>query len=222
MVWLAYGMVAVLSYLLGSVNTSIVISKFYANDDIRNHGSGNAGMTNMLRTYGVFPAVMTAVGDFLKGVLAVVLARYLIFPVLFDLPRRGALGIDVGYIAGIFVLLGHVYPLYFKFKGGKAVMTTLGVIFILDPIVLVLLLAIALPFIFKTRYVSLGSVLGAALFAPLTALMHWLRGQPILADTLSALVIGILVLILHRGNIHRLLTGTEKKFTPPQKEKNNE
>lgn len=215
----AYAVVIVVSYVIGSLNFSIIVSRLYAGDDVRKHGSGNAGMTNTLRTYGIKPAVYTALGDFLKSVVAVLLARYLIFPRLFGFHAAGGpLQVDIGYIAAFFVLVGHAYPIFFGFKGGKGVMTALGAILVLDPILLPLLLLVAMPFIIKTRYISLGSILGAALFPVFTFIKRLIEGRNPWMDSLCALAIGGFVLILHRGNIKRLLTGQEKQFTPPNKE----
>ena len=197
--------VAVFSYLLGSISFAIIVSRIYAKDDVRDHGSGNAGMTNILRTYGKGPAVFTALGDFCKGLLAVILAR-----VLFG--RMNIAFVDAGYIAGLFVILGHLFPVYFGFRGGKGVMTALGIIFIVNPLVFLIIAGIFVPLVFITRIVSLGSVLGAIAFPFVTWGMQVWRGRPALYDSVCAAAIGAIVLIMHRENIKRLLSGTERKF----------
>ena len=203
--WLSFGMVAVSSYLLGSFNFAIIISKAAAQGDVRAHGSGNAGMTNMLRTYGTGKAALTALGDFLKAIAAVLLAR-----LVFAGDAFGA--IEAGYLAGFFVLLGHLFPLYFGFKGGKGVITTLGIALILNPIVFLILIAVFLPLVFITRIVSLGSILGAICYPALTFALRSLQGRPALFETLCAVVLAGIIICMHRSNIKRLLSGTENRF----------
>ena len=205
--------VAVLSYLLGSCNFAIILSKIFKKDDVRNHGSGNAGMTNILRTYGKKAAFFTALGDFSKAVIAVQLARY-----LFDFGGIEPV-CDPGYIAGLFVLLGHVFPLYFGFKGGKGVMTTLGVLFMVNPIVFLIICVIFVPLIFITRIVSLGSVCGAIAYPIVTFAVRLLQGRPDVFETVCTIITGGLVLYVHRSNIKRLLNGTENRFEPKKKKK---
>ena len=119
------------AYLLGSVDTGILVSKFVYHDDVRNHGSGAAGMTNMLRTFGKKAAAMTATGDVLKGVLAVCIGRWLFHMLPADAGVSPYLGV---YLAAIFAVLGHLYPLYFGFKGGKGrpASSPLGIIISLE------------------------------------------------------------------------------------------
>ena len=126
-------MAALAAYLMGSINFAVLVSRIYAKDDVRRHGSGNAGMTNMLRTYGVGPAFFTGVGDFSKGALAVLVGR-MIFQQL------GVTAMDGGFVGAAFVLLGHLYPIFFHFKGGKGVLTSCGVILLLNPIVFCILI----------------------------------------------------------------------------------
>ena len=121
------------AYLLGSVDTGILVSKFVYHDDVRNHGSGAAGMTNMLRTFGKKAAAMTATGDVLKGVLAVCIGRWLFHMLPADAGVSPYLGV---YLAAIFAVLGHLYPLYFGFKGGKGVLVAAGAILAIQPVLL--------------------------------------------------------------------------------------
>lgn len=203
---------AVVSYLLGSVNCAIIVSRVIKKDDVRNHGSGNAGMTNILRTYGKRMAAATAAGDFLKAILAIIFARWMF-------GRFCVSGVDAGYIAGIFVILGHVYPLYFRFRGGKGVMTTLGVMFLVNPIVFLIIVIVFVPLVFITKIVSLSSVLGAIVFPVLTYAVAVWRGDPAVLNTAFALVYTVVVLVMHRENIKRLLSGTEHKFGQNDKKK---
>ncbi|MCL2033904.1 MAG: glycerol-3-phosphate 1-O-acyltransferase PlsY [Oscillospiraceae bacterium] len=198
--------IAAVSYLIGSVNFAIIVSKAVAREDIRTKGSGNAGMTNILRTYGKGPAAVTAVGDFSKAILAIALSR-----VLFNHFGLGDM-IDAGYIAGIFVLLGHIRPLYFGFRGGKGVMTTLGIIVVINPLVGLIIAAVFIPVMFITKIVSIGSVLGAIAYPVITWLTDYLRGRTAVLDIVFAVVYMVIVLYMHKSNIKRLLNGTENKF----------
>ena len=202
--------VAVLSYLLGSLNFAIIISGMYAKGDIRQHGSGNAGMTNILRTYGKGPAIGTAAGDFLKGVLAVTVARFIF-------ARCGITVLDVGYVAGLFVLFGHLFPLYFGFKGGKGVMTMLGVIFVINPLVFLVLCVLFVPVVFISKIVSLASILGAVIYPVLTWLSLWMKGNKPVFETVCAALVAAIILFMHRENIKRLLNGTENRFGSAKK-----
>ena len=203
--------ICVVAYLIGSVNFAIIVSRIIGRDDIRKHGSGSAGMTNMLRTYGTWPAVITAVGDFGKTVLAVVVARVVIGEVGIDL--------DVGYIAGVFVIVGHMFPLYFRFKGGKGVMSALGVLFSVNPVIFLIVALSAVPLVFITRIVSIASISGALTNAVVTAAWVFLSTEsPLLRTinpwvyTICAVVIGALIWIGHRENIVRLYNGTENRL----------
>lgn len=208
---LAVVLTAVVAYLLGSISFAVVVSRIYAHDDVRKYGSHNAGMTNVLRTYGKVPALFTLVGDFSKGLVAVMLGRWL-FSVL------GVTGFDAGYVAGIFALLGHLFPLYFGFKGGKGVLTSMGIMLAVNPPVLAILVAILLPVLFVVKIVSLISITGALLYPLVTYIVKVYWGQPPLWDTLFASVFAVIVIYMHRENIKRLLNGTEKKLQISKKE----
>ncbi len=209
---LAAVLAALVGYLLGSVSFAVIVSRIYAKDDVRNHGSHNAGMTNVLRVYGVGPAACTLLGDFGKGILAVILGR-----VIFS--AFGIAGMDAGYIAGLGALFGHLFPLWFGFKGGKGVLTSIGILLAVNPLVMVILLAIMLPFVFIVRIVSLASITGAAIYPLLTYMVRVFQHQPPLWDTVFAVIFAAMVIWMHRSNIVRLLNGTEKKLTLPKKEK---
>lgn len=212
--WLALGLIVLLSYLLGSISFAVIISRLCAKDDVRTHGSGNAGMTNMLRTYGKRLAALTLIGDFGKGVLAIVLSR-----VLWSQMQLEFALFDPAYIAGLFVLLGHLYPVFFGFRGGKGVLTTIGIILVINPVVFLLLVAVFLPVILITRIVSLGSICGAISYPILTFLVdRFLWHTDPFYDTLFACVYGGIVLWMHRSNIKRLLNGTEYRFGQKPKE----
>ena len=161
------------AYLLGSVDTGILISKFVYHDDVRNHGSGAAGMTNMLRTFGKKAAALTAAGDVLKGVAAVCIGRWLFRFLPADAGLSAWLGV---YLAAILAVVGHLKPLYFGFKGGKGVLVAGGAILAIQPVLLPFLALIFLACLLPTGMVSLGSVTMAAAYPLLTlgyCLLRW-------------------------------------------------
>ena len=194
-------------YLLGSINTSIIVSNIYG-ENIRTKGSGNAGLTNTLRVLGPSAAVIVLVGDILKGVLACLLGYLLTAGELgservFDLdnPNLGLL------LAGTSCIFGHIFPIYFQFKGGKGVLTSAAVVFMMDWRVGTILICLFIIVVLITRYVSVGSML-AAIGLPLVSLV---LNKP--SYTMVYMVaIGLLVLIMHRTNVGRLINGTERKL----------
>lgn len=187
----------ILAYLLGSINTSIIVGKIKAGDDIRNHGSGNAGATNTLRTYGKGAAVMVLIGDALKAVVAILLAKLI-------LNEQTAV-----YVAGIGVTLGHNFPVFFGFKGGKGVVVSAVSCLFADWFIGVLSIITAVAIMAITKFVSLGSVLGAVLIIVFGLIF---KGLDIPYITFSILL-GGLAIFMHRKNIVRLIQGTENKLS---------
>lgn len=182
-------------YLLGSLSFSILLSHSRFGEDIRNHGSGNAGMTNMLRTFGKWAAVAVLAGDFLKGLAAALVGQLLA-------------GTPGALVAGFFAVVGHAFPLYFQFRGGKGVATAAGFILGVQPLVLLIILAIFLLAVALSRMISLGSILAAAAYPVSVTLLGYPAPQPLLA-----LCLGLLVIWLHRGNLVRILRGEERRVS---------
>ena len=203
---------AVQAYLLGSIDTGILVSKFLYHDDVRKYGSGAAGMTNMLRTFGKKAAALTAFGDVLKGVLAVCIGRWL-FTLM---PESTTLSPYLAvYLAAIFAIIGHLKPLYFGFKGGKGVLVGAGAALATEPLVCAVLLGIFLIEVAATRIVSLGSIIIAALYPVGTLINLIARGAnlpTILFSTICCVIMAAMVIWLHRSNIERLKNGTEYRF----------
>lgn len=189
---------AAVGYLLGSANSSLIVGRFYG-VDIRKHGSGNAGATNTLRTLGKVPALLVLLGDALKGIAACS-AGFLI---------AGSTGLMVGGIASV---MGHNWPLYFGFKGGKGVLTSAAVLMMMDWKIGLILLGIFVIIVGITRYVSLGSVIGAAAFPLLSVFLN--RGTEFV---LFALLLGVLIILRHHANIKRLIKGSESKIGKNEK-----
>lgn len=200
------------AYLLGSVDTGILISKYLYHDDVRSHGSGAAGMTNMLRTFGKKAAAMTAAGDVLKGVAAVCIGRWLFG----FLPDNAAVSPYLGvYMTAILAVVGHSKPIYFGFKGGKGVLVAGGAILAIQPILLPFLAAIFLFCLVPTGMVSLGSITMAASYPVLTLIYGLIRGLPagdLIVCVAGAAVMAVMVIWMHRANIQRIREGKEYRF----------
>ena len=188
-------LVAAAGYLLGSLNSAIIVGRFYGKD-VRQYGSGNAGMTNTMRTLGKKAALFVLLGDVIKGLLSYLIG-YLV--------SGGQLG---GMVAGTAAIIGHIWPVYFGFKGGKGVLTTLAVLFMFDWRAALALLGVFIIILALTRYVSLGSVIGAFLFP----FAEMLLGRNMETIVFSA-IIAVLIIVMHRANIKRLISGTESKFS---------
>jgi len=197
------------SYFLGSMNFAIIISKYKFHDDIRRYGSGNGGMTNMLRTYGKAAAAFTLLGDMAKAAVSVLIGTVL----------AGEAG---AYIAGLCCVLGHSFPCYYNFKGGKGIVVTATMLLCLEPLIFLILFAIFAILVASTKFLSLGSIIGMMLYPILLNRMYpFLNNSkpegaiPAIVSILNAL----LVIWLHRENLKRLWTGTENKFSLKKKDK---
>ncbi len=207
----AYIIVAIIAYLIGSVNFSILISKKIAGFDVREKGSGNAGTTNILRSVGKKAAAITLICDILKGVVSIVIA-IIVGNIVKNLDRELLL-----QIAGIAVVIGHTFPIFFGFKGGKGVATSLGVLLMSNWQIGLICLVFALVLMALTRMVSLGSCGAAVLFPVLTLFIN--QHYTVLTEGKSgrvyfiySVILAIIVLYNHRSNIKRILNGTENKL----------
>ena len=206
---------AVVSYLLGSLNFGIIISKLLNKDDVRSHGSGNAGSTNMLRNYGKKYAVMTIIGDMLKVAVAIIISFIIVRKMgNISLAENGGayiLGIDARMFtksfSGLFCVLGHIFPCFFGFKGGKGVATAGGMVFMIDWRIALILLAIFAIIVLITKYVSLGSI-AMAVFYPVFIFISY-KSLPL---ALLSLIFTLIVLLAHRKNIKKLINHTESKI----------
>lgn len=199
---LLYAGVALLSYFLGCFNGAVIVSKYILRDDVRKHGSGNAGLTNFYRTFGGPLTLVVILTDVLKAVVAILVASWLF-------GGEGAFMVVVGkYWAGTFCLLGHMFPCMFHFKGGKGILSGGAIAIMIDWRIALVVWGGFLILAILTRYVSLGSCWAGASFPFAT----WFVYHNVVITVLGA-VIGLLILYMHRGNIKRLLTGTENKFS---------
>ncbi|ACL76474.1 glycerol-3-phosphate 1-O-acyltransferase PlsY [Ruminiclostridium cellulolyticum] len=197
-------LVLIIGYFLGSLNTSIIVGSIYGTD-IRKHGSGNAGMTNTLRTLGKTAAILVIFGDILKGVLSYIIGNIIITAI----PDSSTLYISGigGMVGGIAAIAGHNWPVYFGFKGGKGILTSFSVVMMMDWKLGLILLAVFVVIVAITRFVSLGSILACAAF-PIGAAI---KGNGTVFILFSA-ILSILAIARHNGNIKRLLNGTESKI----------
>ncbi len=191
------------SYLLGSINTAIIVSKLLGQTDIRKKGSGNAGATNTLRVLGAKAAVFVVIGDALKGIIAVLLARFISQTIFTYEDYQLCM-----YASSVAVILGHVFPLYFGFKGGKGIMTSISVIFVLDWKIGIFLVLVFAVFIALFNYVSLASCVCAFCYPFMVLYFH--NGDTFFF--VSALIIAIIAIAKHSTNIKRLINGTESKL----------
>lgn len=204
-----YIIIAVLAYAIGSINFSVLISRKMAGFDVREKGSGNAGTTNMLRAIGIKAAVITLICDILKGVIAVLLAFW-IGSMTQTVDR--ALLIQ---IAGILVVVGHTFPIFFEFRGGKGIATALGVLLVTNWRIGLICLIFAIVLIAITRMVSVGSMSAAVLFPVLTLFIgdNFIVAQGGFKYFIYSLILAGFVIFNHRENIKRIMNGTENKIS---------
>lgn len=199
------------SYLIGSVSSAVIISKLMSGKDIREEGSGNAGATNMLRVHGKGAGALTLVCDILKGVIAILLSMLFNMWLKSAAPDSIFIG-NLAYIAGFFAVLGHDFPVFFKFRGGKGVATSLGVVLMLNWKIGLIVLALALIIMIVSRYVSLGSIT-AALSYPILVIGFMVGSEKWnVFYILSAVLMALVLILKHHANISRLLKGEENKL----------
>ena len=197
---------AIIAYLVGSINFSVILSKKMAGFDVREKGSGNAGTTNMLRSVGKKAAAITLVCDILKGVVAILIAM------LIGRMVEGSNGALLVQIAGVAVILGHTFPVFFKFKGGKGVATSLGVLIMSNWQIGLICLVFALISIVLTQMVSVGSIAAAILYPVLTLFIpqnYIVPGNYLI----YSIILAVLIVFNHRENLKRLLNGTENRIS---------
>lgn len=195
MIYLRYLIIAIVAYLLGNISTGLIVSNAVAHTDIRKHGSGNAGATNMLRTLGWVPSVLTLAGDVLKAVLATLFGRFV----------AGEMGM---LLAGVAVVVGHNWPVFYGFKGGKGIAASLGLVLVTSPLIAVILFAEEIALVALTRTMSIASIISASLYPVLT----WAFYPHDLPRIVAAIVVGLLALFSHRANIVRLIKHNENKL----------
>ena len=193
---------AVIAYCLGGVNGAILVSKLFHHEDVRTHGSGNAGLTNFFRTYGGPLTLLVIAVDMCKTILACFVGKWL-------------LGTDAGMmLGGLCATLGHEFPVFYGFRGGKGILCGVSAAFALDWRIALILIVFFAVIVGISKYVSLGSVLSAMLYPLLFLFFFWGDWRTVI---LSA-ILAVTTIILHRGNIQRLRDGTERKLSFRKKE----
>ena len=207
--WLAVLMSLLAGYMLGNLNGAVSMSTLLGKDDIRNHGSGNAGLTNFMRRFGPTSGLLVVGIDMLKAVVACVVGKLLLEPYGY-----GQEGLMLGALA---VSLGHDFPALLGFRGGKGVLCGVTVALVADWRCGLLVLAVFALLLWLTRYVSLSSIVGALTFAVVFPILHWEKPFVWVVGAL----LGLLIVFMHRSNISRLLNSTEKKATFSQFRKKN-
>ena len=219
---------AVIAYLFGSISFAVIFTKLSSKKDIREMGSGNAGFTNVLRSVGVVPAVFTLVFDFLKGVIASFVGSWFFSTIeCADVRLTDEIIVYGGLIGGVFAIIGHMYPVYFGFKGGKGIVTAAAMMAVTDWRVFLMIVATFLIVFFISKIISLASITCAALYGVYTFIctffFDYMRGDMwyslryVIICSLFALFLGTFVIIKHKENIKRLLKGEEKKITAKKK-----
>ncbi len=199
---------AIISYLIGSINFSVILSKKIAGFDVREKGSGNAGSTNMLRSVGKKAAALTLICDILKGIIAILIAMFIGW--IFNVENKSLLV----QISGIAVVIGHTFPIFFGFKGGKGVATSLGILIMTNWQIGLICLVFGIVLIILTRMVSLGSCTAAVLFPVLTLFIteNYIVTQGS-GYFIYSIILAVIVLFNHRSNIKRILEGKENKIS---------
>lgn len=220
--WVFALLAFLVAYLLGSINTAVIVTRVVTKgkEDIRNMGSGNAGFTNVLRSVGKVPAIFTIVFDFLKSVIAVIIGGVVSAYIFNGSPDVNGIIVIGKYLCGFFCILGHSYPIFFKFKGGKGIVTAAGMMLVADWRVFVMILSTFLIVFIFSKIISLASITCACLFPVYTLILtlidYFNFGYSIyyvILCTAAAFMIGLFVVIKHSDNIKRLRAGEEKKIT---------
>lgn len=213
MIYLTLALIFLIGYLLGSISFAVVISKTFYKQDIRNFGSGNAGMTNILRTYGIKAAAATFAGDFLKGAFSVFIAKAI-------MNSSFVAGVEnleffkdlVLYIVVGGALIGHLKPVFFGFKGGKGISVAFGSMMAGTPPITLAAFGVWLVVVLLTKYVSLASILAVASYAVFTFISFYITGTFSVPHGVAAVLLPAIIIYAHRSNIVRLMNGTERKI----------
>lgn len=216
----------VIAYLIGSLSPAIIITHFKTGKDIRTMGSGNAGFTNVLRSVGKGPAIATIICDYLKGIIAVAIGWWIFSQLTVTNDVAPLEYVKYGrYLAGLFVIIGHSFPIYYGFKGGKSVVTANALMLVVDWRVFLMILGTFLIIFFATKLISLGSIACAALYPVYTLVITYfcdylpyldtpneLRFRFVLISTACAFAVGAIVIFRHKDNLKRLFSGEEKRI----------
>ena len=211
--YLALAFTVVFSYLFGSLNSAIIVCKLWKHKDIREYGSKNAGLTNVLRVFGKGPALATLIFDLIKGVAAVLICRIVVTDFM-DVTFFGDSKF-IGYLAGFIVMIGHIFPVFYGFHGGKGVLLAATTLLTIDPLTCALSVGVFILLVVITKYVSVGSIAAAISYPIFTFIVQsFIIKYPegVIPNTIVAALIGAVIVYMHKPNIQRLMNGTENKF----------
>ncbi len=220
--------VIVIAYLLGSLNIAIIVTKLFTGKDIRTMGSGNAGFTNVMRSVGTPAGIITFVGDFMKCVIAAIIGGLIFTTMSSDTINVTELAGYGKYLGGMFSFIGHIYPIYFKFKGGKGVVTMAALAAVINFPVFAITFVVFATIFLCTRIISISSIISAAVLAATTFLVTYFYNFKYLGEvsfeyvvivSILTLAMSATLIIKHKSNIQRLLKGEEKKLTLKKKDK---
>lgn len=196
------------AYLLGSISFAVIFTKIFVKTDVRESGSGNAGTTNVMRVGGFLPGMLTFLCDALKGFVACFIGKTVFFYAL----ASEEWAVYGAFICGVACMLGHVFPLFFQFKGGKGIATSVGIFAVCCPIAIIIGLTVFAICVLSTKIVSLSSMIATVTVVSLTMVFNNQNAE-FLPQALLALTMGVIVVIKHKENIKKLINGTEKKLT---------
>ena len=203
---------AAFAYLIGSCNSAIIVTRLLKHKDIREFGSKNAGLTNVLRCFGKGPALVTLITDLVKGSVTIILIRLVVSWLGYS-----ADSMTIGYIAGFMVMLGHIFPVYYGFKGGKGVLVAASVLTAIDIRTFAIVIPVFIITLAFTKYVSVSSITAAVSYPIVTFFMQYkvinLETNRVILHTFLVAVTSALIIYMHRANLIRLKNGTENKFS---------
>lgn len=199
----------ILAYLIGSINFAVIFSKIFIKKDVRDFGSGNAGATNVLRTAGILPGILTFLFDAMKGFVACYVGKSIVLN-LADFSDN-KMGIYCAFACGLACMLGHVFPIFFHFKGGKGVATAVGIFAVCCPIAIIIGLAVFVILAISTKIVSISSLCATVTVVVCSAIFYN-RDASLIPQIILSVMMGVLVFVKHSENIKRLLKGEEKKL----------
>ena len=213
MFWTLFALSLVVSYLIGSINAAVIISKLVAHKDVRDFGSGNAGMTNVMRVMGFLPGLLTFLFDGLKGAAVCALAKFVVFPYVYSNLGYEFLRPEYAvFYCAFLCLIGHIFPVFFGFKGGKGVATSLGILFVCQYQTAIIGFSLFLIIFIFSRIISLGSVCACAAVPFINIIFAKGDNTSVLIQCLLMGAAAGLVIFMHRSNIVRLIKGEEKKL----------
>ena len=202
---------AILAYLIGSINFAVIFSKIFMKTDVRSMGSGNAGTTNVMRNGGFLPGALTFLFDALKGLAAVLIGKFMFENILANNVVEWAEPIYGAYLCGTLCMLGHIFPIFFQFKGGKGVATSVGIFAVCSPIAIILGICVFAISTIISKIVSLSSLLATVTVVVLAIIFND-STAPLWPQALMAIIMGAMVFLKHKDNIKRLIAGNENKI----------